>query len=210
MSGLDTLLARSISSIIRESLDQNTVEKIEKRLCEKYGINITQSVEDFYKLDNVLREFFGDGVAKMEKQLLENVLDVEKSRYENSNWIIIKDSHIAKLILESFGDDDKKKILNTVLDEPRIISEILNICKIPQTSGYRKIKSLIQNGLLVAKGFITTSDGKMINKYKSLFENVRIVIEKNKVGIEIMITRESFEHSSIMQVIRCISPFLIT
>ena len=209
MSGLDTLIAKSLNSIIRESFDKNTVEKIEKRLYEKYGVNITQSIEDFYKLDSVLREFFGGGVMKLEKQLLENVFNLEKPRYENRNWIAIKDSYLTKLILESFGDDDKKNILNTVLGEPRIISDILNICKIPQTSGYRKIKSLIQDGLLITKDLITTSDGKMVNKYKSLFENVQIMIKKDKVIIEVQIAREFVKDSSIMQVIKSLDSHLI-
>ena len=61
MSGLDTLIARSLDSTIKENLGKKTLEKVEQRLFEKYGINLTQSIEDFTKLDTVLREFFGGG-----------------------------------------------------------------------------------------------------------------------------------------------------
>ena len=204
MSGLDTLIAKSLDSTIKENLGKKTLQKVEQRLFEKYGINLTQSIEDFTKLDSVLREFFGGGAEGLEKQFLENIVTLEKeSKTQNPNWVAIEDSSLAKLILESFGDEDKKNILNSVLDEPRIISEILEISQVPQTSGYRKINSLIDNGMLIVQGHVTTHDGKKVNKYKSIFDNVTINIEKNKVIVKVLLAKESIEKSSVIQVVQC-------
>ena len=203
MSGLDTLISKSLDSTIKENLGKKTLQKVEDRLFEKYGINLTQAIADFTKLDTVLREFFGEGADGLEKQFLENVVTLEESKAQSPNWIAIEDPSLAKLILESFGDEDKKSILNVVLDESRIISEILEIAKIPQTSGYRKINALIDDGLLIVHGNITTHDGKKVNKYKSIFENVTINIEKNKIVVKVLIAKESIEKSSIIQVVQC-------
>jgi hypothetical protein len=203
MSGLDTLISKSLDSTIKENLGKKTLQKVEDRLFEKYGINLTQAISDFTKLDVVLREFFGEGAEGLERQFLENVVTIEESKTQNPNWIAIEDPLLAKLILESFGDEDKKNILNTVLDEPKIISEILETAQIPQTSGYRKVNSLIDNGLLITQGHITTHDGKKVNKYKSIFENVTINIEKNQVVVKVLLAKESIEKSSIIQVVQC-------
>jgi hypothetical protein len=204
MSGLDTLIAKSLDMTIKENLGKKTLQKVEQRLFERYGINLTQSIEDFTKLDSVLREFFGQGAEGLEKQFLENIVTLEQeSKTQDPNWIAIEDPSLAKLILESFGDEDKKNILNTVLDEPTIISEILENTQIPQTSGYRKVNSLIDNGLLIVQGYVTTNDGKKINKYKSIFENVTISIEKNKVVVKVLLAKESIEKSSVIQVVQC-------
>src|SRR5256885_6700082 len=203
MSGLDTLISKSLDSTIKENLGKKTLQKVEDRLFEKYGINLTQSIEDFTKLDTVLREFFGDGAEGLEKQFLENIVTLEETKVQDPNWVAIEDSSLAKLILESFGDEDKKNILNTVLDESRIISEILEIAHIPQTSGYRKVNSLIDNGLLIAQGHVITHDGKKVSKYKSIFENVTINIEKNKVIVRVLLANESIQKSSIIKVVQC-------
>ena len=202
MSGLDTLIAKSLDLTIKENLGKKTLQKVEDRLFEKYGINITQAIEDFPKLDTVLREFFGDGAEGLEKQFLENIVTLEETKAQDPNWVAIEDPSLAKLILESFGDEDKKNILNTVLDESRIISEILEIAHIPQTSGYRKVNSLIDNGLLIAQGHVITHDGKKVSKYKSIFENITINIEKNKVVVKVLLAKESIEKSSIIQVVQ--------
>jgi len=203
MSGLDTLIVKSLDNTIRENLGKKTLEKVEQRLFEKYGINLTQSIADFTKLDTVLREFFGEGAEGLEKQFLENIVILEETKSQDLNWVTIEDPSLAKQILVAFGDDDKKNILNAVLDGSRIISDILEITQLPQTSGYRKVNSLIDNGLLIVHGHLTTHDGKKVNKYKSIFENVTINIEKNKVIVKVLLAKESIEKSSIIQLVQC-------
>jgi len=121
---------------------------------------------------------------------LKNII-TQESKTLNSDWITIQDPSYAKLIFKALGDVDKENILNAVLDQPRIISEILQIAKIPQTSGYRKINALIDNGLLIVQGHVTIIDGKKVKKYRSIFENVEINIEKNKIDIKILPTKGS-------------------
>ena len=110
-------------------------------------------------------------------------LVLEKSVTDNSRWIVITGHSATDLILNTLGDKDKKKIMTSVFDNPFIIQEILRSCKIPQTSGYRKINSLIRDGLLIKQGHVTI-DGKKVDKYKSLFKEFVIGIEKNSVFIK--------------------------
>ncbi len=201
MNGLDILLAKSLGSVIKNNLGQRTLQKIEKRLFEKFGISLTQSLLEFHKLDTVLREFFGAGADGLERKFFENLVALDKGS-KNQEWLIIEDQALSKIILESFGDDDKKLIMNTLLDKSLIISEVLDRCKIPQTSVYRKINSLIQNGLLTTDGFITTNDGKKVNMYTSLFENLKIDIEKNKVIVKVKLRKNALQNSSVVQVMR--------
>lgn len=202
MSGLDTLIAKSFETMIKDNLGEQTYKKIEDRIFEKHGITISRALQDFKKFDSVLSEFFGQGAVNIERKILGKIVMIQETQNKEKNWITIEDQCLAKLILESLGDEDKKNILNTVIDEPRIISDILEISKIPQTSGYRKINALIQNGMLIPHGFVTTHDGKKVTKYKSVFENIRIEIEKNKVSVAVLPTDESFRNSRVIQLVR--------
>ena len=56
------------------------VKKIEDRLFEKYGISFAQSIENFDKLDLVLREFFGKGTDG----LRENFETIFQSKSKNT------------------------------------------------------------------------------------------------------------------------------
>ncbi len=108
---------------------------------------------------------------------------MEKLVYDNK-VVTVKDKSIISLILRSYADVDKKKILNATVNKPRIILDIINTCKLPQTSSYRKINSLIKNGLLIPDGQIPRKYGKKVTKYVSLFENLEINIVKNDINIK--------------------------
>ncbi|HYL66836.1 MAG TPA: transcriptional regulator [Nitrosopumilaceae archaeon] len=122
---------------------------------------------------------------RVENPFLKDII-AHDSKTPNSDWITIQDPSYVKLIFNALGDRDTKNILNAVLDQPRIISEILQIAEMPQTSGYRKVNALIDNGLLIVQGYVTMFDRTRVKKYRSIFENVEINIEKNNIVIKIL------------------------
>ena len=202
MGGLDRLLAKSLEFTIRNNLGKQSTEKIEARLFEKYGISLTQGIEEFQKIDAVLREFFGAGADGLEEKFMQEICYV-KSKGKDSKWYSINDEIASQKILESFGDDDKSAIIKSVTEDTKTISDILDTCKIPQTSGYRKINQLIKDGLLIANGHIISPEGRKVIRYGSLFHNIRINIVKNKVSIDIQLNGPQFKQSSssVLQVI---------
>ena len=107
----------------------------------------------------------------------------------SSEWINLKDQSIIQLILETLANPDKKKILDVTLDKPRSVAEILDICKIPQTSGYRKIKSLIKNNFLIPDEFYRADDGRRRRKYASVLENIKINIDRGKLSVQLKLAK---------------------
>jgi predicted transcriptional regulator len=201
-NSVDNLLAPSLRKSIESNLGKSTLNKIEQRLMERHGIGLVQAIKDFYKFDSVLREFFGSAADGLESKFIQNIIDLNQQKKETGNWITIQGQELAKIFLESFADDDKKAIIGIVLDGPLIISDILEKCKVPQTSGYRKINQLIENGLLITNGYEVSTDGKKIKKYETVFDNVKMDIEKNVVVVKIQLKKNYSSQSSILEIIQ--------
>ena len=201
-NGLDNLLVNSLRTSIEENLGKETLKKIEERLMERHGLGLVQAIKDFHKLDSVLREFFGADADAIEQKFLKNIINIEKSKQSHSNWVQIKDQELSKIFLESFADSDKRLIIGSVMDESLIISDITRKCQIPQTSGYRKINFLINNGLLVSSGFELTQDRKKVKKYETIIENVIMEIVKNSVSVKIQLKKSLLNESSILQTVK--------
>lgn len=108
----------------------------------------------------------------------------------SQKWIVIKDKSLILLILQSYADPDKKMILDAT-EHPKTILDIIDECKLPQTSTYRKINSLIRNGLLIPDGQISMRHGKNVITYAALFQNVEINIIKNDVQVRAKIAEDS-------------------
>lgn len=197
---LDRLLAQALASIIKEKFGSKTYQKIETRLLERYNLSVLDAVRDFQKLDATLREFFGPGADAMEKDFLEHLISLDTSK-RGKPWIVVENQDLTHLILQSFGDKEKKLILDTAFSKPGVILDILDKCDIPKSSGYRIINELVNDGLLAEKGFTTTADGKKVGLYTSLFENIRIDIMEGKVTVRIQLREDILKESYLLKIL---------
>ncbi|MCV0392361.1 MAG: transcriptional regulator [Nitrosopumilus sp.] len=197
-NSIDNLLVSSLRKQIEQNLGTEKLEKIQKRLIERHGMNMVQAVKDFYKMDSVLREFFGANADEIELKSLKKVIKLKNTK----DWISIQDKELSKIFLNTLGDEDKKKIIGTVLKKPLTIASILNESNIPQTSGYRKINSMIKEGILVNNGYDLSNDGKKIKKYETVFENIKMDINDSGMVVKIQFKNYLLSNSTIFQIIQ--------
>ena len=201
MPGFDHIVAKSLSDVIEKNLGIKTVQKIERRLFEKYGTSWTQSMEEFEKMDFVLKELFGDiGAKGLERRFCESIFD-SKSKKTDDSWITISDPNINSKIIQAFGDLEKKKIIETVISMPKIIYEIIKECELPQTSGYRKVNALIDEGFLIPVEF-EVKENKKIFKYSCIFKNLKIDINSSKIKVSVQLNDSQQEQCSFLRIIK--------
>jgi hypothetical protein len=147
-------------------------------LRERYGLDLAASINDFYTLDATLREFFSSGADAIEEDFANQLISINTPA-DGRHWISIANRELAELILATYGDKDKRIILEVAFINPSVILDILEAARIPKSSGYRLINQLVENGLLTEQGYAESADGKKVNKYTALFEKVNIEIDTN-------------------------------
>jgi len=182
------LLEKSFIATINKSLGEKTVQIIKKRLIEKYGLSLHQAInEEYGKLFDILKENLTEGGANsIEKQFRSAIINLHKKSTTNkSEDVVVSSPEKVYRITNYVGDKDMMLIINAVMTKARLVSEILQACNLPQTSGYRKINKLVDAGLLVISGSIIGTDGRQIFKYSTSFENMVIHIEGNKSKVRI-------------------------
>src|SRR3990167_6385065 len=114
MLGIDVLLAQYFEHHLDTHLGTAVRRKIKDRLFERYGLSLQQSLRQFDIFEKVLREFFGDASEGVLKNLFESVCVVKRQKLnkkQKSSFVEVKDETLAKFILESYGDENKKAIL---------------------------------------------------------------------------------------------------
>ena len=94
------------------------------------------------------------------------------------------------MILRSYRDEDKSKILN-VATRPKTIPEIVNESKLSKTLTYRKVHSLLRDYLLFPVGHTLMKNRKLVTKYVALFEKLEINIVKNDISLRAKINKDS-------------------
>lgn len=182
------LMEKTFASIVRKSLGEKPLQVIKKRLVEKYGISLHQAVsEEYGKLSDILKENFTEGGAtNIQNQFHAAIIDLHKKPTTSKpKDTIIEEREVVRKITECVGDKDMMLIMNHVRRTPRLISEILESCKVPRTSVYRKINKLVDSGLLIISGYDLGSDGRRMFRYTTSFDGIAVFIEGGKSKIRI-------------------------
>jgi predicted transcriptional regulator len=136
---------------------------------------------DSYEVDNSASKF--NAMNNISNEGIHNV-------GTDNAWIKVKKPALVELIVSTFLDSDKKKILKTVSNKPATIPQILDICNMATTMGYRKINSLIQMGLIIQVGFVAIPYRKKIKKYQSIIENIEIHMNKDITEVRIKLGKK--------------------
>ena len=196
MAGIDTLISKSFSISLKNKIEKNLLKKIELELFSKHGVSIKHAVEDFQILDKVLKNHLKNQYKKIEEDCLKQVCSIKKNG--NGYSLKIIDDDLAGLIFRYWGDKENKLILNATLVESLPVSEILSKCKIPKTSAYRKINHLIRDGMLIQVGKKKIEDGKIIPKYKNIFNLISFMISENEFSVSGKISENILKSSTIL------------
>lgn len=182
------LMENTFANVIHKNLGVKSLDTIKRRLFEKHGISLHQAVNDEYgKLFDILNENFSEGGANnIEKQFRKSLMTLRQRTFSGKPVEkIISKPDAVKRILKYLGDKDMMLIIDDVMDKPKLVSEVLKSCKLPQTSCYRKINQLVEAGLLVISGFVIGSDGRQIFRYTTSFDGISVFIEGKKSKIRI-------------------------
>ena len=205
ISPLDRFLSQSLLHLIREKLGEKSCEKIESSLQQQYGLSLAESMKVFDALDATLRRFFGTGAAAIEADFLEQILQLVNPRGFAGSigmWMEIRHCDLVNTILSSYGDSEKRRILDWAIGQPSTISKILESCIIPKSSGYRIVNEMVRNGLLYEDGISITADGRKVSKYSALLQRVKIDLEsKGKANLEVLVKEAIVLNSHILRVI---------
>jgi hypothetical protein len=196
MGGIDRMIATALSCEIKKDLNLEILKKTERELFLEHGMSIKLSIEHFNKFTSVLRKNSTIDVKKFEKDCIGKILKVKKK--DDKFLVTIVDSDLRNLILELFGEVETRKIISTLLENEYTIPQILKESKVPKTSGYRKIENLILHGLIIESGKVL-SESKKISKLQCVFQEIRLEIKKDKIGIIGVVNKKMFEKSTSMK-----------
>ena len=199
MLGLDEILVNAIMQTVKKEIGAKDYVGMEQQL-QDHGMRVTDM---FYRFPEMKKSpfRFTSELKIIEDKILKNFLAIEQDQKTSEIWLVIKNQHLTELILKSYADEEKKTIMDLIRDTPETIPKILERCKIPNTSGYRKMNQLIDEKMVVTTGLAETFEGKRAILYKSIIQKMQILINANEIIVKILVDQEALDSSEIIRTI---------
>src|SRR5271170_238667 len=88
-------------------------------------------------------------------------------------------------ILEALGDRWSREILLMLNEAPRSAQEIQSTNRIPQSTLYRKLHELGEIGLVGVQRSIISADGKRVELYRSLLDELKVEMRGARLRIDV-------------------------
>jgi predicted transcriptional regulator len=92
-------------------------------------------------------------------------------------------TEVRQSVLAALADQEIVKILDCAMVREKSVNEVIRECDIPHTTAYRKIKWLLDKGLLLSIRNEVTEDGKKFTLFRSLFKSLRINYEYGNIVV---------------------------
>ena len=184
ISPLQDHLKNTLVSVLEKEIGKNSVKKLEDRLFEKYGKLISEVIEDWNIIFDILQEQYSGGATKITSKYIAKISKTNSTNRKEGNNIV-DNPKTVKRIMRVLGDVDSSKVINYLLFNTSTIQNIAKKMRIPTTSGYRKIEEMIELGMIVENGYIISrKTGRKIKKYTSPFKSISIIINKSTPMID--------------------------
>lgn len=97
--------------------------------------------------------------------------------------MIFLSTQVRQSVLAALADQEIVKILDCAMVREKSVNEVIRECDIPHTTAYRKIKWLLDNGLLLSTRNEVTEEGKKFTLFRSVFKSLRIDYEFGNIAV---------------------------
>jgi DNA-binding transcriptional ArsR family regulator len=130
-----------------------------------------------------------------EKSRTERAFSIVKKE-DTSITIRINDTELTDKIIDAYLDKDNRIILYN-LRSPMTITEIVKKSKLPQSSVYRKVDTLVKQGLILFSGFDKdTKNGKGNHKgsmYEKTVQSISFNLKSDIHTTELTVERRAIQ-----------------
>jgi len=163
-----------------------TIEQMEAGKLSR-GFLISNDPVYTIRLNSVFEELWKNGIDAEDR-----IRDIEVgAEWANVEVIGISSrprqvvkSHEVGVVLTALADNEMKKILDSAMNQSKSVNEILKETSIPHSTGFRKLKWLLNEGLIMLDKIIITPDGKKFSLYHSTLKAISIKYEYTNVIVE--------------------------
>ncbi len=99
--------------------------------------------------------------------------------------IVVMRDRFKHAILTALADNEMVKILETATFRPTSVNEVISETGISHRTVYRKIKWMLEEGLLFTEKISITDDGKKFSLFRSTLRSIVTKYDQGKMTVQV-------------------------
>jgi predicted transcriptional regulator len=99
--------------------------------------------------------------------------------------VIVMQERFKHAILTALADNEMVKILDCATFRPASVNEVIRDTGISHSTAYRKIKWMLEEGLLLTEKITITDDGKKFSLFRSTLRSIVTKYDHGEITVEV-------------------------
>jgi predicted transcriptional regulator len=112
---------------------------------------------------------------------------------QDTGRLSVLESNMAGALLTAFADKWSNRMLICAVEESRTVEEISEKHGIPLSTCYRRVRELVDAGLIIVERIVITKTGKRYALYRSSFRSFEVSVDKEGVEVRGEVNQEVAE-----------------
>jgi DNA-binding Lrp family transcriptional regulator len=114
---------------------------------------------------------------------MSQIVNLQQNGPARTETRVVLGGSLAKNAVNAISDELSKRILVSSVSEGRTAQEISIEQALPLSSCYRRIRELVDQGLLVVERIVVTREGKRYTLYRSSFRTVEMAADFRELSV---------------------------
>lgn len=114
--------------------------------------------------------------------ILEQLAVLQGRKYRKR--MIVKGERLKRAILAVLADKELQEILDAAMYQSKSANQIIRETNVSHSTAYRKIRSLVDEKLLIVDKIEITEDGKKSSFFRTVLKSFNVRYEYNTIVIE--------------------------
>ncbi len=107
----------------------------------------------------------------------------------------IREGKLKEALLQAIADKQASVILSAASWKPVSIMDLVREEGLPPSSAYRKVKELMDQGLVAVARTVVTKDGKKYDLYKGAYREITVHFRRGSIEVDVLPNRDVLERA---------------
>lgn len=125
-----------------------------------------------------------------------------------THWstMLVSDAEKANEVMKALSDEYSRRIVLSITSRSMTVEEIAKEQRIPTSTCYRRVHTLLSRGVIRVDRTIISDDGKKYACYISCFRNATIKLVSGELKVDVVVTDASDRLHEMWSSIRATAP----
>jgi DNA-binding Lrp family transcriptional regulator len=118
-----------------------------------------------------------------------SVISIEDSFNSRAQTLRLVNQKTIEDLVRMLSDEYSRKIVQSAMAQARSVEDFSRESRIPLSTCYRRVRDLVNDGILIVEKIVITPDGKKYELFRSVYQAIRVDFADGNLTVDVIVNK---------------------